>query len=105
MGIDPTGGAVSGALVDALYPNRPNPFNPRTSLRYSLAHPGPAKIVIYDVAGRAVRTLHDAPLAAGEHTLTWDLASDDGRAVPAGLYFVRASLRGGVHTQRLIVVR
>ncbi len=65
----------------------------------------PARVRVLDVAGRVVRTLHDAPLVAGVHALTWDLTSDAGRTVPAGLYFVHANLRGGVHTQRLIVVR
>lgn len=86
----------------------PNPARDAATLRFSVSAAdagAPARVRVLDVAGRAVRTLHDAPLAAGEHALAWDLASDGGRAVPAGLYFVRANLRGAVFTQRLIVVR
>lgn len=86
----------------------PNPVREAVTLRLAVAAAdagAPARVRVMDVAGRAVRTLNTAPLAAGEHVLTWDLSSDAGRAVPAGLYFVHASLRGGVHTQRLIVVR
>jgi len=86
----------------------PNPVRDAATLRLtvSTADAGaPAHVRVLDVAGRAVRTLHDAPLAAGEHALRWDLATDEGRAAPAGLYFVRARLRSGVWTQRLIVVR
>ncbi len=86
----------------------PNPVRESSVLRLAIAPAdagAPARVRVMDVAGRAVRTLHDGPLAAGVHPLTWDLTSDAGRAVPAGLYFVRANLRGGVFTQRLIVVR
>lgn len=86
----------------------PNPARDAAVLRFAVAPSDAgvhARVRVMDIAGRAVRSLRDGPLAAGEHVLTWDLAADDGRAVPAGLYFVRASLHGSVYTQRLIVVR
>ena len=104
-GIDPTGGAVSGALVDALYPNRPNPFNPRTSIRYSLAQPGPAKIVIYDVAGRAVRTLVDAHREAGAWEAIWDGTDDKGRRVGAGVYWSRLETPGFTSNRKMVVMK
>lgn len=86
----------------------PNPVRDAATLRLAVSPAdagAPARVRVMDVAGRAVRTLHDAPLSAGEHVVSWDLADEHGRPVPAGLYFVRANLRGAVHTQRLIVVR
>lgn len=86
----------------------PNPVRDAATLRLAVSSAdagAPAHVRVLDVAGRAVRTLHDGPLAAGEHPLRWDLATGEGRAAPAGLYFVRARLRSGVWTQRLIVVR
>ncbi|MCC6649690.1 MAG: T9SS type A sorting domain-containing protein, partial [Candidatus Eisenbacteria bacterium] len=62
-------------------------------------------VQVMDVSGRNVRLLSTAPLAAGQHTLTWDLTRDDGTAAPAGLYFVRARVGASSFTQRLIVVR
>jgi hypothetical protein len=62
-------------------------------------------VQVMDVSGRNVRLLSTAPLAAGQHTLTWDLTRDDGSAAPAGLYFVRARVGASSFTQRLIVVR
>jgi flagellar hook capping protein FlgD len=56
-----------------------------------VAHSGRARIGIYDVAGRRVRTLADRVFPAGEHRLTWDGADDEGRPVGRGVYFVKSS--------------
>jgi hypothetical protein len=86
----------------------PNPVRDAATLRLSIASAdagAAVRIRVMDVAGRAVRTLRDGPLPVGEHVVSWDLTTDGGRSVPAGLYFVRANIRGAVYTQRLIVVR
>ena len=51
----------------SLAQNEPNPFNPVTKIQFSLASPAQARMVIYDSAGRAVRTLIDEPMTAGAH--------------------------------------
>jgi hypothetical protein len=86
----------------------PNPARgPVTlSLAISAAEASPhASVRVVDVAGRTLRTLLDGSVAAGTRTLTWDLTNDDGQAVPAGMYFVRARTASSTFTQRLIVVR
>ena len=69
--------------------NHPNPFNPVTTLQFAV--PTQARVVmkVYDVAGRAVRTLDPGELPAGDHVVTWDGADDSGGRVSAGVYFVR----------------
>jgi len=64
-----------------------------------------ASVHIVDLAGRTIRTLVDGMLTPGSHAITWDLADPQGRAVPAGLYFVRARVGALQATRRLIVVR
>ncbi len=103
-----SGATPQAPLLSFLSRPMPNPARGASTLRFSVSPAdagGPARVRVLDVAGRVVRTLQDGPLAAGEHVLTWDLSSDSGRPVAAGLYFVRATLPGGVHSQRLIVVR
>ena len=74
--------------------------------RISSAEAGlPARVRVVDLAGRAVRTLVDQPLAARVHALSWDLRDDSGRDVPAGLYFLHARVGRLDATRRLIVVR
>lgn len=85
-----------------LLPNEPNPFRDATSIRFSLASSGPAKLVLYDAAGRRVRNLHDGALDAGEQSLTWDGADDLGRGQPSGVYFARLQAGGRELTRTLI---
>lgn len=74
-------------LVFRSYPNHPNPFNPRTTLAFDLpADAAQVRLRLYDVHGRVVATLVDAPLAAGRHTVTWTGADDGGRPVASGVY-------------------
>jgi outer membrane protein assembly factor BamB len=64
-----------------------------------------ARLEIYDVAGRHVRTLLDAPLAAGEHRVAWDGRDARGREVGAGIYFVRLEAEGVRRHGRIAIVR
>jgi hypothetical protein len=66
--------------------NAPNPFNPTTTLRFTLETGGDAVLAIYDVTGRHVRTLVSGPMDAGAHQVVWDGTDDAGRAVASGVY-------------------
>jgi len=84
---DPAADAVP--LPTALHPCEPNPFNPTTMLRFDLAQSGRARLLVYDAAGRLVRTLVDATLAAGSHRTVWSGLDTAGRRAPSGVYFAR----------------
>jgi hypothetical protein len=73
-----------GTANFALDQNRPNPFNPTTSISFSLGLDGPTRLEVFDAEGRAVATLVDAVLTPGTYSVTWD-ASDQ----PSGLYYYR----------------
>ena len=64
-----------------------------------------ARVVVLDLAGRLVRTVHDGPLVAGVHRFTWDLRDTRGRALPPGVYLVSGAAGRFSSVQRLIVVR
>ncbi|RKZ17101.1 hypothetical protein DRQ53_04545 [bacterium] len=72
-----------------LLPNSPNPFNPRTTLRFNLAETASVHLKIYDLRGRVTRTLDCGQLGPGEHEKIWDGTDDDGRSVASGNYLVR----------------
>lgn len=88
-------GAVGAPLVSSgrtlfeLSQNRPNPFSPRTEIRFQLPRTGRATLAIYDVAGRLVSTLVDGELAAGPHVVTWDGLDRERNAASSGIYFYR----------------
>ncbi len=67
----------------------PNPFNPTTTIAYTLASPGRVTIRVHDIAGRVVRTLVDEERSAGEHATVWDGRTDSGDRAASGVYFVR----------------
>lgn len=96
--VDPAAPERPDAL--ALAPNYPNPFRGRTTLAYTLQAPERVTLTVYDLLGREVARLVDAPQAAGRHTVVFDA---DGLA--AGLYLAR--LRAGDQTavRRLVHLR
>ena len=89
-----------------LYPPQPNPFNPRTQLRFDLATSGPVTLRIHDLRGRAVRTLVGGEtLPAGTRVLFWDGRDDAGRNAASGIYWVRLDSTQGRETQRAVLLR
>ncbi len=83
----------------------PNPFNPRTTLRFDLATAGPTRLEIYDGRGRRVRRLLQDDLAAGSHVLPWDGTDDRGEACASGVYLARLVHGDRRETSRLALVR
>ncbi len=89
----PTDAAAGAAGQLVLRDNRPNPFNPQTQISFDLPSAGPASLRVYDLSGRLVATLVDAPLTAGSHSATWDGTDLNGQAVASGVYLYE--LRAG----------
>jgi len=83
----------------SLAQNAPNPFNPRTTFRFSIPEAGVVRLVVYDVNGRWVRTLVDEYVDAGAHSVTWDGTDDVRRAVGSGVYVYRLTWNGGAETR------
>lgn len=89
-----------------LFGNFPNPFNPFTTIRYSVpAGGGHVKIAVYDVRGRLVNTLVDAVQTAGVKTVLWDGRNAGGRDVASGLYFCRMTGADYAHTHKMVLIR
>jgi hypothetical protein len=70
-------------------PNTPNPFNPTTTIRFSVPVAGPISVTVHDIAGRRVATIATGIRQPGEHTAVWDGRDDSGREAPSGIYFAR----------------
>ncbi len=81
----------------------PNPFNPRTTLAFTLPAASRATLVVYALDGRRVRTLVAGWLAAGTHVAVWDGGDASGRTVASGTYVVRLAA-GGVTASRMVVL-
>jgi hypothetical protein len=100
-GIDPL------ALVNHLGDNYPNPFNPTTTIKYSIAEKGRVTLKIYDAAGRLIRTLVDqdqAPQTSGFETI-WNGLNDQGRRVASGVYFYRLNAKDFSQTKKMVLLK
>jgi len=88
--------------------NRPNPFNPSTTIEYSVhGQTGEKQMVqleIYDLKGRLIRRLVSSSQPAGTHTTTWNGRDETGRQVATGVYLYRLRIadRSSMHKMLLI---
>ncbi|MEN8254846.1 MAG: right-handed parallel beta-helix repeat-containing protein, partial [Verrucomicrobiota bacterium] len=83
----------------------PNPFNPRTTIRYTASVEGPVEIAVYDLAGRLIRTLVDGEEHSGRRSAVWDGRDEDGRAVAGGIYLCRLNSADGIFSRKLVLLR
>ena len=79
--------------VYTLQQNFPNPFNPGTTILYSLPQAGPVSLKVYDMAGQVVRQLVDQHQNAGSHQVLWDGLDASGAPTANGVYIYE--LRAG----------
>jgi hypothetical protein len=83
----------------------PNPFQTRTEIRFGLPAAGAHSLVVYDVAGRHIRTLSQGVSEAGARAVVWDRRNEQGHPVPAGVYFYMLRAAQGELRERVVVVR
>lgn len=80
---------VIPGLVNGLENNYPNPFNPSTTIAFSLAKPGKTSLAIYNLKGQLVTRLLNADLDRGTHSIQWDGRDSHNRSVASGMYLYR----------------
>ncbi len=85
--------------------NSPNPFNPNTTIRYSLAAPGKVSLCIYNVRGEKVKTLYDGVQDVGEHSHVWNGLDDSGKAVASGVYLNRLESTDQTVTGKMLLLK
>jgi len=91
------------SVVTSLHGCYPNPFNPSTSISFSLHEKSRVELVIYNILGQKVRTLVNKPLEPGEHKVTWTGTDNSGRPVASGIYFYRMKAGNYSETKKMIL--
>jgi M6 family metalloprotease-like protein len=100
---DPADDIIS--YVTQLEGNYPNPFNPITTILYSLAGPEFVSIKIYNIKGQLVYTLVHEPQKPGRHTAIWDGVDHTGRGVSSGIYFYRFQTSSVTTTKKMLLIK
>jgi len=99
-------GVVEGGLRNALSHAHPNPFNPFTTIAYSVKEAGRVTIEVYNVAGRRVRKLLDTEMESGTTGhVVWDGNGDDGEQCASGVYFYRIEAPGFAASRKMIMLK
>lgn len=102
---DPALSGVPSADLFALAPAVPNPFNPTTTLSFTLPAMQDVKLVVFALDGRVVRTLVSGAQAAGHHEVTWDGRDDADRAVGSGSYLCRLQSGALVDSRKITLMK
>jgi M6 family metalloprotease-like protein len=89
----------------ALNGNYPNPFNPSTSISFSLKNNSKVKIAIYNVKGELVKELLDKNMQAGKHSIVWDGKNTNHKTVSAGIYLLRMISNDYQSTRKMIMIK
>lgn len=91
--------------VARLLGNYPNPFNPSTTIAFSLPTAQAVDLVIYDSAGRKVADLLDGFLEPGRHQAVWNGRDDQGFKLASGLYWCRLQTMDSVLTGGMTLIK
>ncbi|MBA4251728.1 MAG: hypothetical protein C0425_10425 [Chlorobiaceae bacterium] len=78
----------------------PNPFNPSTTIRFSLSKNEKINLRVFDLIGRVIATLVDEELSAGEHLINFD-----GKNFPSGVYFIRLKIGSSLFTHKAMLLK
>jgi hypothetical protein len=95
------------ALANRLDANYPNPFNPVTTIRYTIAKPSHVTLRIYNIAGQLVRTVVDevqTPRPEG-FVVEWDGTTDKGSKVASGVYLYRLQAGDFDETRKMVLLK
>ena len=92
-------------ITFSLSENYPNPFNPTTTIDFSIAEPGMVNLSIFDASGRLVKNLVSENKNVGSYSATWDGTTDSGVNASTGMYFYTIETEGFVETKKMMLVK
>ncbi|HUU29014.1 MAG TPA: serine hydrolase [archaeon] len=100
-------GAARLPKVFSLAQNSPNPFNPATTISYSVPEGNQEYVTlkVYDLRGRLVRTLVQDAREAGNYTVFWDGTDETGRRISSGVYLYRMKAGEFVQTRKMVILK
>ena len=92
-------------FVTELNGNYPNPFNPETVIKFSLAENQHISIEIFNVKGQKVKTLLNENMDKGQHQIVWNGRDENGRQAGSGMFFYRMKSGKYTNTKKMILMK
>ncbi len=84
----------------SLRQNHPNPFNPATTISFTMPEESHVKLEIFNITGQKVETLVNGTVSAGVHSVIWD-----GTDVASGIYFYRIETDEFIETKKMVLLK
>lgn len=101
----PRENSKAGSPLFVLEQNFPNPFNPSTTIAYTLVEPASVQLVVFDISGRELGTLVNQHQSAGRYTVQWNAAENGGLTLASGLYIARLQVGNRVALQKMLLMK
>ncbi len=112
MGIGVEGVGPNPAIPSSfeLYQNRPNPFNPATTIDFYINGSGDGgfdlvKLEIFNILGQSVRTLINESLYPGQHSIIWDGKNENGSQMASGVYLYRLKIGDTSKARKMMLLK
>ncbi|MDO9576360.1 MAG: FlgD immunoglobulin-like domain containing protein, partial [Candidatus Cloacimonadales bacterium] len=101
-----TGTGVENNLISVteLSGNYPNPFNPTTTIAFSLKEDSQVILEVYNVKGESIKQLVSDQLSAGQHSVVWNGTDNSGKPVSSGIYFYKLRSKNFSSTRKMILM-
>jgi hypothetical protein len=101
---------VMDALVPEVFSNMafqnfPNPFNPSTTIEFTVAQESPVELIVFNVGGEVVTKLANEGKLPGRYEVTWDGTDSFGREVSSGVYFYRLKIGDYKSTKKMLMLK
>ncbi|MCK4360033.1 MAG: T9SS type A sorting domain-containing protein, partial [Candidatus Cloacimonetes bacterium] len=106
---DPTGGSIDPENTQTnqvkLDQNYPNPFQPWTTICFTLPKSQDVTLEVFNLLGQRVKMIFKGFLQAGSHPYNWNGLDDTGEQVNSGIYFYRLSGKNFQQTRKMVILR
>lgn len=101
-----TGVGIDLPAVSQLTGNYPNPFNPETTISFSVSQNSMfVNLEIYNLKGQKVKQIVNMQLPAGDHAVLWNGTDETGKAVSSSIYFYKMKVGKFVSTKKMILLK
>lgn len=88
-----------------LEPAYPNPFNPSTTIRFTIPEAGEVRLAVYDILGRHIATLLSGRVESGSHEISWNGVGISGQQVASGVYFITLDNQGMSRARQIVLLK